>query len=216
MKVGLINYGVGNLGSVYRALEDLRVSPSIVDRAVDLHAMDCFILPGVGSFKDCSELLIREGWKAAIQDEIHTYNKALLGICLGMQLLATQGDEGCAEGEFSEGLDLIPGQVKHLSKLNCAEKLPHVGWNDVTPCRMESGSNSTLFYQIPAGTDFYFVHSYTLVPNNPTHTIATCNYGNSFAAAVQNSRVWGTQFHPEKSSRAGRQLLKNFLESWSC
>lgn len=212
MKVGLINYGVGNLGSVYRALEELRVSPCVIDRAVDLHGMDCFILPGVGSFKDCSEILIREGWKAAIQDEIHTYGKALLGICLGMQLLATKGDEGCEEGLFSEGLDLIPGQVTRLSNLSCAEKLPHVGWNDVTPRQMDSG----LFNLIPSGTDFYFVHSYALVPSNPSHTIATCNYSIPFAAAVQKDRVWGTQFHPEKSSRAGRQLLKNFLESWSC
>jgi len=214
MKVGVIDYGVGNLGSVLRALEELRASPVLVARAMDLRATDALLLPGVGNFADCMGLLDAGGWTAALREEVLGRNKPLLGVCLGMQLLASSSMEGAAEGSTDgvPGLGFIPGRVEHLRTLGCSLRVPHVGWNSIA----RSGAKSGLFRGIPDGTDFYFVHSYAFVPENPAHAIATTDYGVPVTAAVWSGRVWGTQFHPEKSSRAGFRLLKNFLEGPAC
>ena len=214
MKVGVIDYGVGNLGSVMRALEDLRVAPVLVTRAIDLHANDSLILPGVGNFADCARILVAGGWFQALRDEVLGANKPLLGVCLGMQLLATRGMEG-ADAESPEGvpgLGFIPGEVRHLRELGCALRIPHVGWNEVRV----SAPKRELFEGIPDGVDFYFVHSYAFVPDAETDVLATTEYGAPLTAAVRRGRVWGTQFHPEKSSHAGRKLLQNFLEGPLC
>ncbi|RLA39410.1 MAG: imidazole glycerol phosphate synthase subunit HisH [Gammaproteobacteria bacterium] len=214
MKVGVIDFGVGNLGSVMRALEELCVSPVLVDRAVDMHANDCLILPGVGNFSDCVRLLEAGGWVDALRDEVLGYNRPLLGICVGMQLLADFGTEGVGMGRGDEtpGLGLIPGRVENLRTLGCAQRVPHVGWNEIT-CTQKS---SRLLEGIPDGTDFYFVHSYAFVPEDSSDVHATADYGASFAAVVQRGNVWGVQFHPEKSSRAGFKLFSNFLSVSIC
>ena len=214
MKVGVIDYGVGNLGSVMRALEELRVMPVLVTRAIDLHAVDSLILPGVGNFSDCVRLLNDGGWFQALQDEVQGGKKPLLGVCLGMQLLASCSMEGANHDEFNgtPGLGFIPGRVVHLNSLGCHLRVPHVGWNAVTPASMRGG----LFDGIPVGTDFYFVHSYAFVPDNPADVLATTDYGIPVTAAVRKGHVWGTQFHPEKSSRAGFRLLRNFIEDRQC
>lgn len=212
MKVGVIDYGVGNLGSVLRALEELRVSPSLLNRPCELRATDCIILPGVGNFADCARLLTLGGWVEALREEVLVCKRPLLGVCVGMQLLAEESTEG-AEGDASTpGLGLIPGRVEHLRSLGCELRIPHVGWNSVT----RNTASDPLFQGIPDGTDFYFVHSYALVPSNPAHLLATTQHGINFCAAVRNGHVWGTQFHPEKSSRAGFRLLRNFIESARC
>ena len=209
MKVGVIDYGVGNLGSVLRALEELRVVPTLVDRALDMHAMDGFILPGVGNFFDCARLLTRGGWVQALSDEVQGGGKPLLGVCVGMQLLATDSTEGTENGDGgrTSGLGFIPGRVEHLGALGSCLRVPHVGWNSVEPLPCHGG----IFAGIPGGTDFYFVHSYAFVPEDPTDVIATTEHGVRFASAVRRGNVWGTQFHPEKSSRAGFRLLRNFV-----
>lgn len=212
MKVGVIDYGVGNLGSVLRALEELRVAPVLVNRAADMHATDCLILPGVGNFADCARLLDDGGWTTALRDEVQGYQRPLLGVCVGMQLLADNSTEGAAEGQDTPGLGFIPGQVRHLRTLGCTQRVPHVGWNGIT--RAESPDH--LFQGIPDGTDFYFVHSYAFVPQDPADVLATTDYGVPVTAAVRRGHVWGTQFHPEKSSRAGFRLLKNFIEGPAC
>lgn len=212
MKVGVIDYGVGNLGSVLRALEELRVTPVLVDRATDMHATDCLILPGVGNFADCAHLLASGGWINALHDEIQGYGRPLLGVCVGMQLLADRSTEGAAEGQYTAGLGFIPGQVQHLRSLGCTQRVPHVGWNGVTPTLHDDH----LFNAIPEGTDFYFVHSYVFNPEESTDVLATTDYGVPITAAVRRGHVWGTQFHPEKSSRAGFRLLRNFIEGSIC
>lgn len=214
MKVGVIDYGVGNLGSMIRALEELRVSPALVTRPQDLHAMDCLILPGVGNFADCVKLMDKGGWSDAIKDEVKGFGKPLLGVCVGMQLLATcsmEGVEAKAQNGIT-GLGLIPGRVEHLRILGCAQRVPHVGWNAVSPANSQGG----LFGGIPEGTDLYFVHSFAFVAEEPVDVIATTNYGIPITAAVRRGKVWGTQFHPEKSSRAGFRLLRNFIDGPTC
>lgn len=214
MRVGVIDYGVGNLGSVARALEELRVTPILVARAADAHTVDSLILPGVGNFSDCAKLLDDGGWVQALRDEVYAGVKPLLGICLGMQLLANTSMEGVVEGAHrsSPGLGFIPGRVESLRTLGCDLRIPHVGWNEVTSRTSVGG----LFDGIPDGTDFYFVHSYAFVPDDPSHVLATTVYGIPVTAAVRCGHIWGTQFHPEKSSRAGFQLLRNFIENPTC
>lgn len=208
MKVGVIDYGVGNLGSVLRALEELRVAPVLVNRAADMHATDCLILPGVGNFADCARLLNKGGWTSALRDEVLGYSRPLLGVCVGMQLLADSSTEGAVEGQSTPGLGFVPGQVQHLRTLGCTQRVPHVGWNSITRAR----SHDHLFQGIPDGTDFYFVHSYAFAPQDDADLLATTDYGVPVTAAVRRGHVWGTQFHPEKSSRAGFRLLRNFIE----
>ncbi len=212
MRVGVIDYGVGNLGSVLRALEELRAAPVLVNRAADMHATDCLILPGVGNFADCARLLNEGGWTSALCDEVLGYGRPLLGVCVGMQLLADSSTEGAVDGQGTLGLGFIPGQVRHLRRFGCNLRVPHVGWNGITPTRMDDH----LFNGIPGGTDYYFVHSYAFAPKTQADVLATTDYGVPITAAVRRGHVWGTQFHPEKSSRAGFRLLKNFIEGSVC
>lgn len=212
MKVGVIDYGVGNLGSMLRALEELRVSPVLVKRAIDLHFTDCLILPGVGNFAECVRMLDAGGWSSALRDAVLGLKRPLLGVCVGMQLLADSSSEGAREGQPVPGLGLIPGEVHHLQSFGCTQRVPHVGWNSIARSR----SDDPLFDGISDGTDFYFVHSYAFLPDDNTDVLATTDYGVPITAAVRRGHVWGTQFHPEKSSRAGFRLLKNFIEGQAC
>lgn len=214
MRVGVVDYGVGNLGSVMRALEELRVAPILVTRAVDLHATDSLILPGVGNFADCARLLNEGGWSQALRDEVQGRQKPMLGVCVGMQLLSSRSTEGAGDHATDEtsGLGFIPGRVEHLRVLGCNLRVPHVGWNEVAIRSADGG----LFAGIPDGTDFYFVHSYAFVPDDPADVLAITRYDVSITAAVRRGHIWGTQFHPEKSSRAGFKLLRNFIENPAC
>lgn len=207
MKVAVVNYGMGNLGSVRHALEGMRVDVSIANDPSELGAANRIILPGVGAFGEAMARLRRAGWIEALRVQVEDAGKALLGICLGMQLLASSSEEN---GQF-EGLGLIPGRVRRLDALGCTLRIPHVGWNEV---RFESGA--PLFEAIPQDTDFYFVHSFAFEPSERGSVCATTSYGAPLTAAVQRGLVFGTQFHPEKSSRAGRQLLQNFLDVPAC
>lgn len=211
MKVGVIDYGVGNLGSVVRALEELRVSAVLIDLAADMRSADCLILPGVGSFTDCKARLDAGGWTTALKEEVVGYQKPLLGICLGMQLLADLGMEGAVDGQGTPGLGFIPGQVRSLTSLGCMSRVPHMGWNSINVT-----SPSGLLHGVCNGTDFYFVHSYAFIAENPDDVLAVTNYDIPVTAVVGRGHVWGTQFHPEKSSRAGFKVLRNFLEGPAC
>lgn len=214
MKVGVIDYGVGNLGSVLRALEELQVRPLLIEHAVDLHRADCLVLPGVGNFADCASLLQAGGWPSALRDEVLGNGRPLLGVCVGMQLLADRSMEG-ADREHPDGtpgLGFVPGHVEHLRVLGCGLRVPHVGWNGV----IGSSRGDRLLAGIPDGTDFYFVHSYAFVAQDPADVVASTHYGVELSAIVRRGHVWGTQFHPEKSSRAGFRLLRNFLAGPAC
>jgi glutamine amidotransferase len=207
MKVAIINYGMGNLSSVRRAFEDIGAETIIANHPSSLHEVNRVVLPGVGAFTEGMAHLSHGGWIPALHDVVTLQHKPLLGICLGMQMLATHGHEG----GLSEGLDLIPGQVQRLDTLGCKLRIPHVGWNEV-----RYKTEDELFNDIPDSSDFYFVHSYAFVPEDDKHLIATVPYGLDVAAVIRNGHVFGCQFHPEKSSKAGRQLLKNFMRYSPC
>jgi glutamine amidotransferase len=206
--IAIIDSGICNLGSVRRALAELGADPRIVDQPESLRQAERMILPGVGGFSEGMAHLRAGRWIEAVREEVLAHNKPLLGICLGMQLLASRGTEG---GE-TPGLDLIPGDVVHLSELGCGARIPHAGWNGIR----RTGPADPLLAAIPDGTDFYFVHSYALRPSDSAHEIASVDYGTQFTAAVACGSVWGTQFHPEKSSTAGLRLLRNFLALRPC
>lgn len=211
MKIGIVDYGVGNLGSVLQALDALGVQPVLVQKAGDLQHADRLILPGVGSFTDCKHLLDAGGWTAALTDEVLGRDKPLLGICLGMQLLADRGLEGAADAQGTPGLGFIAGQVRPLVSLGCALRVPHMGWNSIA-ARRPGG----LLESIPDGTDFYFVHSYAFVADRPEDVLATTDHGLPVTAAIGRGHICGTQFHPEKSSRAGFRVLRNFIKGAAC
>jgi glutamine amidotransferase len=212
MKVGIVDYGVGNLGSMFRTLEELSVTPLLISNVSELHTADCLILPGVGNFSDCAGLLEAGGWCSALRDEVLGRERPLFGVCVGMQLLADASTEGMEGNEITPGLGLIPGRVEHLRTLGCTLQVPHVGWNSITCC----ASDEPLLMGIPDKTDFYFVHSYAFVADDPVHVLAITDYGVPVTAAVRKGKVWGTQFHPEKSSRAGFRLIRNFLDEAAC
>lgn len=207
MKVAVINYGMGNLGSVRRAFEDIGADVRIANHPAAIYDADRIVLPGVGAFAKGMECLTNAGWVSALREIVTQHGKPLLGICLGMQMLATTGLEG---GE-TRGLGFIPGKVQRLDSIGCKFRIPHVGWNGVYYRK-----DDVLFNGIPDLSDFYFVHSYAFVPKNQDHLIATTSYDCEVTATIRNGNVFGCQFHPEKSSKAGRQLLKNFMSFVSC
>jgi glutamine amidotransferase len=206
VKVGIVNYGMGNLGSVRRALEDLNAEAFIAEHPAALFSANRIVLPGVGAFGEGVSRLRTAGWSEALL-QLTDKGKPLLGICLGMQMLATDGEEG---GD-SKGLNLIPGRVRRLDALGCRLRIPHVGWNELARIDGEP-----LFAHVPQGSDFYFVHSYAFDPARAEDVIARTSYDIEIVAALRRGNVFGTQFHPEKSSKAGRQVLRNFLDYVPC
>jgi imidazole glycerol-phosphate synthase subunit HisH len=207
VSVAIIDYGMGNLGSVARALEELGATPFIAEHPQVLATAERLILPGVGAFGEAMSRLNGGGWTAAIRNEV-AGGKPLLGICLGMQLLASSS----TEGGLSEGLNLVPGHVQRLDTLGCGERIPHVGWNGA--CL--TARAGLLFEGIPDRTDFYFVHSFAMRAEREEDVLATVEYGVPLVASVARGHVFGTQFHPEKSSKAGFRILKNFLGAPRC
>lgn len=208
MKVGIINYGMGNLGSVRRSFEEIGAEVLLANHPAILYEVNRIVLPGVGAFSEGMSHLINGNWLEAIQDTVVQQKKPLLGICLGMQMLADIGFEG---GE-TNGLGLISGTVKRIDQLGCNQRIPHMGWNEVNYHQ----TGHALLQHIPDSSDFYFVHSYAFNVSNDADLIASTQYGCSLAAVVAKNNVFGCQFHPEKSSKAGRQLLKNFMAYPSC
>lgn len=197
--IGIIDYGVGNLSSVHNAFNRLGVKNEIFSDPNNISLYSKLILPGVGSFKLGMDLINKKGWSGKIRQRVKA-GTPLLGICLGMQLLFTKGEE---EGE-TEGLDLISGTVKKM-KVNKNLKLPHVGWNNLIFKRSHD-----FFSGIIKEDDFYFTHSYSCLAKNREVVIAEFDYGNNYVACVQKNNIIGTQFHPEKSMASGIRLLQNF------
>ena len=202
----IIDYGMGNLGSIFRALEEVGATPVISDNPNLIKKFKHIVLPGVGSFSAGVKNLKEKGLFENLKEFSNNKNSKLLGICLGMQLL---GDCGY-EGDFQEGLGLINGKVKKLKSFN-NEKIPHVGWNEV-----HHQKEDFLLNGIISGTDFYFVHSFHFIPENKENIIAITPYCNNFVSVVKQDNIMGVQFHPEKSQIFGLKLLKNFIESETC
>ncbi|MDD5085022.1 MAG: imidazole glycerol phosphate synthase subunit HisH [Candidatus Omnitrophica bacterium] len=203
MDVVVVDYGMGNLGSVRRSLEECGAKVLVSGDPSDLESASRVILPGVGAFADGMAHLRERGWIEALKRNIREAQIPLLGICLGMQLLADKGYEG---GQ-TEGLGLVPGVVKRFEPGEPTVRIPHVGWNEVHITRP-----NPLFSGIPDNCDFYFVHSYYFVSEDDGSVVATTPFCGGFASAVMEGSVFGVQFHPEKSSRHGFCLLRNFLK----
>lgn len=212
----VIEAGLGNIGSVCAALERLGVAntchrePPPVDASASLSHL---LLPGVGSFQAGMAALESQGWDLWIKSSWLPSGRPLLGICLGMQLLATSGSEGSSTGSPIGGLDLIPGHVSPL-QVGPDLVLPHVGWNSVN----WQQADLPLAAGFPDGGDVYFVHSFAFSPAHSEHALALCDYGGMFTAVVgdPSRNIWGMQFHPEKSQKLGRRLLENFLALGPC
>ena len=198
--VVIIDYGMGNLFSVKNALESLGAEVLISKNPEDLKNADQIILPGVGAFPDGMKNLKALGIIPALEEEVLENKKPFLGICLGMQLLASAGEEY----GLTPGLSWIKGRVRKFDVMD-GLKIPHIGWNDVS-----SFPGAKLFNGIDSSI-FYFVHSYFMVPENSGVVSASCEYGEKFAASVEAGNIFGVQFHPEKSQKSGLKLLKNFL-----
>ena len=205
--IAIVDYGMGNLRSLSNALVNAGAEVVITSSPADLRRADRIVLPGVGAFGDAARALRESGLAEPLSAEVLRERKPLLGICLGMQLLARTS----TEHGFHEGLGWIDAEVVRLPSVT-GIKVPHVGWNSVTPRTSQEG----LFKGIPHDTDFYFVHSFTFVPELEEHVLARTEYGIPVVAAVRRGNVWGTQFHPEKSSRAGLRLFRNFIEGATC
>lgn len=200
--IAILDLGISNIGSLNQAFEMVGLRGKLTRAAADISAAKAVILPGVGAYRDAMACLRDNGLVEELQRAAKS-GKPFLGICLGMQLLATRS----AEHGSHDGLDIIPGNIRQLPE-SAQVRVPNIGWCDVTPARP-----GILF---PAGTpsrSFYFVHSYHFVPKEPAAVAATIAAGaQKFAAAVEVKNVFGVQFHPEKSQDAGLDLLSRYLD----
>ncbi len=203
MRVLVIDYGMGNLRSVSKALEHVGFTEVIVSSDKDMiFRVDALVLPGVGAFKDAMENLKRLNLITPLMDYIEG-GKPFLGICLGLQLLFERSYEF---GE-SEGLGILEGEVSLLPN---GVKIPHIGWNQVWLNQKEG-----MFEGVNDGDFFYFVHSYRVVPTREDVIASTTDYGDYFVSSVQYQNIWAVQFHPEKSQVLGLKLLENFYRKVS-
>jgi glutamine amidotransferase len=199
--IAVVDYGMGNLHSVRNALDLIGADVVVTREPDEIRAAERIVLPGVGAFGECVKNLEAAGLRDVLQEMVIERGTPFLGICLGMQVLATTGEEF----GLHQGLGWIPGHVRRLRGEHLL--VPHVGWNEIAPC-----VESPLFRGLGHAPCFYFVHSYHFVPDDPRIVAATCDYGGPFAAAVLFRNLFATQFHPEKSQEAGLRLLENFLE----
>lgn len=204
--VAVIDYGMGNLRSVCKAIEHVapKVRVQLTSDASDVRQADRVVFPGQGAIVGCMQALDRGGVRDVLLDALRT--KPFLGLCLGLQALF----ESSEEGGGTKCLGVLPGQVKRFrppaNQASVTLKVPHMGWNEV---RQEGGH--PLWRAIPDGTRFYFVHSYYVDASDPATAIGATNYGVRFTSAAARENIFAVQFHPEKSQQAGLQLLENFV-----
>jgi len=203
--IAIIDYGMGNLRSVQKALEKAGAEARVVHVPEEVDRADKLVLPGVGAFRDAAAHLREQGFVEPVLRFIRS-GRPFLGICLGLQLLF---DVSYADGEH-KGLGVLAGKVVRFDFRDIPEarelKIPHMGWNQVRwdrPCPLLEGLSS--------GEYFYFVHSYYVDPADPAVRLGRCEYGVTFTAMAWRDNVYATQFHPEKSQRAGLAILRNFV-----
>lgn len=206
-KIVIIDYGIGNVKSMYNAFFNIGFKPELTSDKQTILNADAVILPGVGAFNKGMENLNERGLFQIIHEYIKKGNP-FLGVCLGMQMLLEESEEF----GLTPGLGLIKGKVVKLPILpNSDEKLPHVSWNELNEPR-EGKWKGTILENIPVNTDAYFVHSFVAVPTNENDILSSTNYaGVNFCSAVHHENIYGTQFHPEKSSHRGLSILTNFV-----
>ena len=199
--IAIVDYGVGNLRSVQKALERVGATAVVTSDPAALDAAQGVVLPGVGAFGDGMDHLRARRLVEPVLRQVEG-GKPLLGICLGMQLLFEESEEM----GLHQGLELLPGRVVRFPDSEL--KVPHIGWNQLRT--MGSRPEMALLQDIPDGAYAYFVHSYYAAPAEPGDLLATTGYGLEFASVVGRGQVYGAQFHPEKSQDVGLQLLRNF------
>lgn len=201
-KIAVIDTGICNLRSVTKALEAVGAAPTVVRAPGELAASGAagLVLPGVGALRDCVAALRQTGLDASVKDWIAA-DRPFLGVCLGMQALFDESEEGGVAG-----LGVFRGRVIRFRRPR-GIKIPHMGWNDVAFVQPGSPLAASL---TPAGEAFYFVHSYHCVPEDRAVILGECDYGGAFCAAIGRGRCFATQFHPEKSQAKGLQIYRNF------
>lgn len=210
--IGILDYRMGNLRSVQKALERVGADAQVVATPEDAARCDRLFLPGVGAFGDGMKHLREAGFDQAILDFLAT-GKPVMGICLGMQLLFDSSEEGAADKASPiAGLGVLPGSVQRFSEDQGPNrprlKVPHMGWNAI-----DFAPDEPLFDGLTPGDHVYFVHAYYCRPADDAITAATTGYGQPFCAAVRRDNLWATQFHPEKSQHVGLRILQNFTNA---
>jgi glutamine amidotransferase len=205
MRITIIEFGMGNIKSVANAFMEIGVEVTVSSAPEEVKRADALVLPGVGAFKKGMENLHKLNLVDLLHQEVRDSKKPFLGICLGMQLIAMEGYE---HGK-TPGLGWIPGQVVEIHPVEKKYRVPHIGWNELQVL----SENSTLFRGLGSNPVCYFVHSYYLKVQQDHKDIitATCWHGEELTAAVQLDNIFGFQFHPEKSQRAGLKILDNFV-----
>ena len=203
MRIVVVDYGMGNLRSVANAFEAVGQPVEIVARPEQLSGAAGIVLPGVGAFGDAMRNLHERGYVQALEEHVRRREVPFLGLCLGMQLVATESVEHGAH----RGLGWVPGRVVRIEPNGRPIRVPHIGWNDV---RFAEGTR--LFADLGESQAFYFVHSYVLAPDSPDIVSGVCEYVAPFAASIETGNIFGTQFHPEKSQHAGLAALRNFVD----
>lgn len=202
-KISLINYGMGNLSSLRNAFNYLGTNVNIVGQAEQIERSAILILPGVGSFKKAMQIIKKKNIDEAINNSIKKGNY-ILGVCLGMQLLAKSSEEE----KFTRGLKIINNSVKKFTLRETKNKsIPHVGFNSVN-----FNKDDKLYNGLKNNSEFYFVHSFRMLPEKNNKNFAITNYGIDFLSSFNYDNIFATQFHPEKSQSNGIKLLKNFLD----
>lgn len=202
--IAIVNYGLGNVQAFANIYKRLNIPAQIANTPQELRNADHIILPGVGAFDWAMARLTESGLREALEELVIGEGRPVLGICVGMQVLANSSEEGVLPG-----LGWIKGEVKRFddSKFVQRTHLPHMGWNDVMP-----RNGQGLFSGLEVGARFYFLHSYYFLPQDTGHMLAQTDYNGLYASSVGSKNVFGVQFHPEKSHNWGIQLLKNFAE----
>jgi len=202
--ITIVDYGSGNINAITNIYELLKIPFSIASKPSELESAEKIILPGVGSFDYCMSKLNNSGLKDVLNKRVLKDKVPVLGICIGLHIMALNSEEG----ELS-GLGWIQGNVKKFDETKLVEKpkIPHMGWNSI---KVESTPN--LFKDINQDQGFYFIHSYYIEVENKENIMTTTNYGSNFVSGINSSNIYAVQFHPEKSHSNGMKLLKNFSD----
>lgn len=203
LNIAIVNYGMGNLHSVYRKLSQLDAHPVVATTANEILKADKIILPGVGHFEKAIENLRHLGLYDVLNEMVLIKKTPILGICLGMQLMAKESEEGNVAGFGWINSRVVKFKIQNKIK----HKVPQTGWNTINICK-----ESNLLKSIDDQSEFYFLHSYHYGVSDPNDILTTTDYENEFVSAVEKENIFGTQFHPEKSHNSGLQLLKNFIQ----
>lgn len=202
--IAIINYGSGNVQAIANIYNKLNVKHVITNNKTEIENASKLILPGVGAFDEVMNQLNKSGLRETLDEKVIDKKTPVIGICVGMQILAKNSEEGVLPG-----LGWIDGTVKKIDITNLKHKphLPHMGWNVAKPVK-----EHPIVANLDINKGFYFLHSYHFVCNNENDILMTTNYGNNLATAVNSNNIYGTQFHPEKSHLNGIQIFKNFSE----